>query len=122
MGYFNHRLSRARMVTERAYGQLKSRWRILYRKLECRPDAVKLVVLACIILHNICISKKDNLPAQLDLTTDPFSLKKRTREKIRDLLQMRNRSKQNDSSRLAAAIRENLTNKLWEEKERVLQM
>ena len=83
--YFNCRLSRARMVTERAYGQLKSRWRVLYR-----PDAVKLGVLACIVLHNICINRKDNLPAQLDLTTDPFTLKKRTREEIRDLLQMSN--------------------------------
>ena len=89
-GYFNYRLSRARMVTERAYGQLKSRWRVLYRKLKCRPDSVKLAALACIVLHNICITTKDSLPAQLDLSIDPFTQKKRSREEIRDLLQMRN--------------------------------
>ena len=74
--YFNYRLNRARLGTERAYGQLKSRWRVLYRKLECRPDAVKLGVLACIVLHNICINRKDSLPVQMDLTTNPFTLKK----------------------------------------------
>ena len=30
--YFNYRLSRARMVTAGAYGQLKGRWRVLLRK------------------------------------------------------------------------------------------
>ena len=78
------------MVTERAYGQLKSRWRVLYRKLECRPDSMKLATLACIALHNICITTKDSLPAQLDLSIDPFTQKKRSREEIRDLLQMCN--------------------------------
>ena len=116
-GYFDYRLSRARMVTERAYGQLKSRWRVLYRKLECRPDSVKLAALACIVLQNICITTKDSLPAQLDLSIDPFTQKKRSREEIRDLLQMRNCPKRKDSSRKAGAIREALTRKMWQEKE-----
>ena len=59
---FNYRLSRARMVVERAFGQLKSRWRVLYRKLECQLETVKQVTLACLILHNICIAENDSLP------------------------------------------------------------
>ena len=35
--YFNYRLSRARMVTEDAYGRLKRRWRVLMRKCESPP-------------------------------------------------------------------------------------
>ena len=116
-GNFNYRLSRARMVTERTFGQLKStRWRVLYRKLECQPDAVKLAALTCTVLHNICIAANDPLPPQLDLATDPFTQKRRSRDEIRELLFMRNCNKTKDSSRLAGAIREALAKKLWQEK------
>ncbi|XP_068690124.1 uncharacterized protein [Montipora foliosa] len=114
-GYFNYRLSRARMVTERTFGQLKSRWRVLYRKLECQPDAVKLAALTCIVLHNICIAANDTLPPQLDLTTDPFTQKRRSRDEIRELLFMRNCTKTRDSSRVAGGIREALAKNLWQE-------
>ncbi|CAB3987684.1 Hypothetical predicted protein [Paramuricea clavata] len=59
---FNYRLSRARMVTERAFGQLKSRWRILHRRSECEPESVKETALTCVVLHNLCIANGDNLP------------------------------------------------------------
>ena len=114
---FNYRLSRARMVTERGFGQLKSRWRVLYRKLACHPDAVKRITLACVALHNICISAGDGLPPQLDLTDNPATHQRWDREKARELLQMRNCSKIKDTSRLAGAIRVALLHKLWKEKE-----
>lgn len=44
--YFNYRLSRARMVTEGAYGQLKGRWRVLMRKCESPPETVCMTTLA----------------------------------------------------------------------------
>ena len=56
--YFNYRLSRARMTTEGAYGKIKGRWRILNRKCESRPDNVKILTLACIVLHNLCIDQE----------------------------------------------------------------
>ena len=56
---FNCRLSRARMVTEGAYGQLKGRWRLLLRKCESASDQVRTTTLACLILHNVCIDRGD---------------------------------------------------------------
>ena len=38
---FNYRLSRARTVTEAAYGRLKGRFRVLYRKCECNQETMK---------------------------------------------------------------------------------
>ena len=112
---FNYRLSRARMVTERTFGQLKNRWRVIYRKLECQPDAVKRAALTCIVLHNICIAASDPLPPLLDLAVDRFTQKRRSRDEIRELLFMRNCNKTKDSSCLAGAIREALAKKLWQE-------
>ena len=58
--YFNYRLSRARMVTEGCYGQLKGRWRVTLRKNESSKDEVKTTTLACMVLHNICIDRGGN--------------------------------------------------------------
>ena len=68
--YFNYRLSRSRMAVGSAFGQLKSRWRVLYKKCESSKETVKLYALVCIILHNICIQRGETLFPQLDLTVD----------------------------------------------------
>ncbi len=49
--YFNYRLSRARMVIEGAYGQLKGQFRVLLRKCESSPDEVKSITLPCCITY-----------------------------------------------------------------------
>lgn len=74
-GYFNYRLSRARMVTEGAYGQLKGRWRVLLRKCESSRNEVRLSTLACVVLHNVCIEKGDAMSKKLDLSVDPLTRK-----------------------------------------------
>ena len=57
--FFNKCLHSARVVCENAYGILKGRWRILFKKTEVRNFKLKYVVMACIMLHNLCIERND---------------------------------------------------------------
>ncbi len=109
--YFNYRLSRARMVTEGAYGQLKGRWRVLHRKCESSAKEVKIITLACVILHNICISKNDQLPKSWDINKDC-----QTSEEIRAKLNMTKSRKVKDSEKEAIKIRSALADHFWQEK------
>ena len=109
--YFNYRLSRARMVTEGAYGQLKGRWRVLHRKCESSAKEVKIITLACVILHNICISQNDQLPKYWDITSDL-----QTSAEIRDTLDMTKARKVKDSEKEAIKIRNALADHFWQEK------
>lgn len=60
---FNFCLSSTRMAIERAFGLLKVRFRIL---LDCLPltDMKKIpqVIIACCVLHNICMLQNDHFP------------------------------------------------------------
>jgi hypothetical protein len=114
---FNYRLSRARMVTEGAFGQMKGRWRVLLRKMESEADQVKTTALACIVLHNICIDKGETLSRKLDPTVDPLTNERRDRDTIRSLLQMRSCNKIKDTTAKAEQIRNTLCKKLWQEVE-----
>ena len=118
--YFNYRLSRSRMVVESAFGQLKSRWRVLYKKCESSKETVKLYALACVILHNICIEKGEPLSQQLDITIDPKTKRKCDRQTIRNLLQMRECRKVKDTCRRAIGIRNDIAEFLWQEKQNVV--
>ena len=115
--YFNYRLSRARMVTESAYGQLKGRWRVLFRKNESNKERVRTVTLTCMVLHNICIERGDSIARKLDLSVDPSTQEKRDREEIRKLLQMTDCRSSKDTSDEAVKVRDALWEKLWVEKE-----
>ncbi len=58
---FNHRLSRVRVVSERAIGRWKGRFKRL-RFIDCRsPVKARLVIAATAMLHNFCILKSDIL-------------------------------------------------------------
>ena len=57
--HFNIKLRSARVVLEHAYGMLKGRWRIVYKKMECRKRNATSVIMACIALHNLCIKWHD---------------------------------------------------------------
>ena len=62
--YFNYRLSRARIVTEGAYGQLKGRRRVLLPKNESDKEHVRTATLACMVLHNVCLLQGDSIPQE----------------------------------------------------------
>ena len=57
--YFNKRLCGARIVTENAYGMLKVRWRILFKRTECRLFNLRYIIMACTALYNLCLSVSD---------------------------------------------------------------
>ncbi|XP_033102402.1 protein ALP1-like [Anneissia japonica] len=63
---FNYRLSRARMVVERAFGQLKGRWRILLRRNDTQLQKVPKLVTACCVLHNFCIQTNEEYNEEWD--------------------------------------------------------
>ena len=115
--YFNYRLSRARMVTEECYGQLKGRWRILLRKCEGSKEEVRVATLACMVLHNVCIDRGDTISKKLNLTVDPVTNQRRDRQQICELLQMTSCEKIRDSSHQANVIRDALATKLFLEKQ-----
>lgn len=121
---FNYRLSRARMVTEGTYGQLKGRWRVLLRKSKeniastrFTQEKIASTILTCMVLHNICINQGDTIPRALDITIDPATNGRRDRARVRELLQMRSCEKMRDTSHQADKIRNALTEKLWLEKQ-----
>ncbi|XP_066596902.1 putative nuclease HARBI1 [Prorops nasuta] len=57
---FNTVLSSSRMIIERSFGLLKGRFRSILDKLPMiRTDLIPRYIIACCILHNICILKDD---------------------------------------------------------------
>ena len=49
---FNYRLSRARCISENAFGILVQRWRLFNRCINLMPKNVDLIIMACVVLHN----------------------------------------------------------------------
>ena len=65
--HFNYLISRARIVTENAFGRLKARWRRLLKSNDMDISHIPHVILACCILHNICEVHGDSfVPTWMD--------------------------------------------------------
>lgn len=56
---FNVKFSALRCVVERAFGMLKSRWRIILKTIEQKWTTLKKTVIAACVLRNICIERGD---------------------------------------------------------------
>ena len=69
---YNLKLKSARVVTENAYGILKSRWRILYKKTEMKICNLKYIVM--VMLHNLCILRNDPCNPRWRLTMEELKL------------------------------------------------
>ena len=52
-------MNSARVVTENCFGTLKIRWQILYKKAASKVFNLKYIIMACMMLHNFCISRHD---------------------------------------------------------------
>ena len=76
-------------------------------------EAMKVITLACIVLHNTCIKHNEPFPPQLDIAADPKILERRDRDTVRNLLNMRQCSKVKDSSVQAGKIREALKDAIY---------
>ena len=94
--YFNYRHSWARLVTEGAFGILKIRARVIFRKCESNKETFKLYSLVCVVLHNLCIERCHLVPRKFDLTLSHASNKRLNPEEVRNILTLRrtNQSKQ----------------------------
>lgn len=70
---YNIRLSQARMMIERAIGLLKGRFRSLLDSLPMkRTDLIPKYIVACCILHNICLIKNDFMNIPVIVQQDAF--------------------------------------------------
>ena len=109
--YFNYRLSRARIITEGAFGKLKARFRVLFRNCESKKGTVKIMGLACVVFHNLCIDKEDIIPRKFDLSYDHVTNKRSGRAELRDMLNLTNsRLKNYDTGRSEGVkVREAIT-------------
>jgi hypothetical protein len=68
---FNYRISRARRVVENAFGILANRFQVLLTTMQHSPSTIKIIVKACIVLHNLMRTRYPGLQnQQLDRTED----------------------------------------------------
>ena len=64
----------ARVVTEIANGMIKGKWHIIYKKCTCKLYNIKYVIMAILLLHNICVHRNDPCKPRWRLSLDDIKL------------------------------------------------
>ena len=72
--HYNKALSQARGVVEQAYGILKGQWRNLLKPMEEHISTASTTIMACCVLHNICINVGDPTEINLECDEDSYSV------------------------------------------------
>ena len=67
---YNKKHSKARSIIERAFGMLKKRMRKLNLIEMTRVDLIPVVVIACCIIHNLCITQEDDTISESSSSSD----------------------------------------------------
>ena len=78
--------SPSRPITERAFGRLKIRFRVLFRRCESNKETFKLYGLAGVAPHSLCIKHDKLAPRKFDLTLDHASNNPLSPEEVIDVL------------------------------------
>lgn len=76
---FNYRLSRARRVSENAFGIMSSVFRVLRKPMLLSPEKASVITLSCVYLHNFLRASKSSSniyapPGSLDVTLPDGSI------------------------------------------------
>ena len=101
--YYNKKLCSARVVSENCYGMLKGRFRIIYKRCECKLHNCKYIVMVCAMLHNLCTAVDDPCLPRWKLQVDQLDLI--------DKRLVRSESKQESSSNA-----QKIADWIWEQK------
>lgn len=59
---YNESQIRTRNVIERTFGVLKRRFPVLSTGMRLKLSTIKLIIIACAVLHNIAVDEKENVP------------------------------------------------------------
>ncbi|XP_052701843.1 putative nuclease HARBI1 [Crassostrea angulata] len=58
---YNAAHTRTRAVIERCFGWWKRRFMVLHGEIKCKPERVSKIIVACAVLHNIALDRKETM-------------------------------------------------------------
>ncbi|GAB6021949.1 hypothetical protein CHUAL_014176 [Chamberlinius hualienensis] len=64
---FNHHLSIARITVEHAFCRLRSQWKRLTKRCDCKLENTINMIISCVVLHNMCEKHDGQLAMNLEM-------------------------------------------------------